>query len=209
MVTLAGDQARDEAARFVARMDADDWTEADESELQAWLAEDPLRQGLLLQVQAQWLALTPEVEAPAVPVEEEEEPAQSGWGRRGVLAGLAASAALAFVGLRWSQSPAAYTTKLGEIRRLPLPDGSVMTMNSGSELTVSMATKLREVQLAQGEAWFEVAKDAQRPSSSRPGTSACAPWERPSRCGGVKPGSRSSSPRASWKPGRTATRACA
>ncbi|WP_285017535.1 FecR domain-containing protein [Novosphingobium sp. fls2-241-R2A-195] len=163
MVTLAGDQARDEAARFVARMDADDWTEADESELQAWLAEDPLRQGLLLQVQAQWLALTPEVEASAVPVEEEEEPAQSGWGRRGVLAGLAASAALAFVGLRWSQSPAAYTTKLGEIRRLPLPDGSVMTMNSGSELTVSMATKLREVQLAQGEAWFEVAKDAQRP----------------------------------------------
>lgn len=163
MVTLAGDQARDEAARFVARMDANDWTEADESELQAWLAEDPLRQGLLLQVQAQWLALTPKVEAPAVPVEEEEEPAQSGWGRRGVLAGLAASAALAFVGLRWSQSPAAYTTKLGEIRRLPLPDGSVMTMNSGSELTVSMATKLREVQLAQGEAWFEVAKDAQRP----------------------------------------------
>ncbi|AOR79129.1 FecR domain-containing protein [Novosphingobium resinovorum] len=162
MVTLAGDQARDEAARFVARMDADGWTEADESELQAWLAEDPLRQGLLLQVQAQWLALTPEVEAPAVPVEE-EEPAPSGWGRRGVLAGLAASAALAFVGLRWSQSPAAYTTKLGEIRRLPLPDGSVMTMNSGSELTVSMATKLREVQLAQGEAWFEVAKDAQRP----------------------------------------------
>jgi len=163
MVTLAGDQARDEAARFVARMDAEDWTEADESELQAWLAEDPLRQGLLLQVQAQWLALTPEVEASAVHVEEEEEPAQSGWGRRGVLAGLAASAALAFVGLRWSQSPAAYTTKLGEIRRLPLPDGSVMTMNSGSELTVSMATKLREVQLAQGEAWFEVAKDAQRP----------------------------------------------
>ncbi|EJU13367.1 anti-FecI sigma factor FecR [Sphingomonas sp. LH128] len=162
MVTLAVDQARDEAARFVARMDADGWTEADESELQAWLAEDPLRQGLLLQVQAQWLALTPEVEAPAVPVEE-EEPAPSGWGRRGVLAGLAASAALAFVGLRWSQSPAAYTTKLGEIRRLPLPDGSVMTMNSGSELTVSMATKLREVQLAQGEAWFEVAKDAQRP----------------------------------------------
>ena len=73
MVTLAGDQARDEAARFVARMDANDWTEADESELQAWLAEDPLRQGLLLQVQAQWLALTPKVEAPAVPVEEEEE----------------------------------------------------------------------------------------------------------------------------------------
>jgi transmembrane sensor len=80
-----------------------------------------------------------------------------------VVAGIAASAVMAFGGLRWAQSPAAYATRLGEIRRLPLSDGSVMTMNSGSELTVTMAQHTRKVEITQGEAWFEVAKDAARP----------------------------------------------
>jgi transmembrane sensor len=62
MVTAASDRTRDEAARFVARMDGDAWSTADEAELQAWLAEDTLRRGLLLQVQAHWLALTPKAE---------------------------------------------------------------------------------------------------------------------------------------------------
>lgn len=169
MVSASAEKVRDEAAQFVARMDADAWSAADEAELQAWLDADPLRQGLLLQVQAHWLALTPAAqEATAgigetVPADEPETVPASGWGRRGVMAGMAASAALAFAGWRWMQTPAAYTTRLGEIRRLPLPDGSVMTMNSGSDLTVAMAPQAREIDLRQGEAWFEVAKDAKRP----------------------------------------------
>jgi transmembrane sensor len=165
MVTAASEKARDEAARFVARMDGDAWSAADEAELQAWLAEDTLRQGLLLQVQAHWLALTPQAEEVRTEAEPEDADAapKAEWRRRGVMAGIAASVALAFGGLRWSQSPAAYTTRLGEIRRLPLSDGSVMTMNSGSELTVTMAQQAREVEITQGEAWFEVAKDATRP----------------------------------------------
>lgn len=167
MVTSPADRARDTAARFVARMDADDWSAADEEALQAWLGEDPMRQGLLLRMQAQWIALSPEAPEPALAADAEAEEAQAApatrWARRGILTGIAASAALAFAGLRWNQSPAAYTTKLGEIRRLPLSDGSVMTINSGSELTVTMAKQAREVELTQGEAWFEVAKDARRP----------------------------------------------
>ncbi|MEE4452148.1 FecR family protein [Novosphingobium resinovorum] len=166
MVSVSADPVRDAAARFVARMDAEDWSAADEAALQSWLDEDPLRQGLLLQMQAQWLALTPaaaEVQPPVEAEEQVETAASSGWGRRGVLAGIAASAALAFVGVRWNRNASAYATRLGEIRRLPLSDGSVMTMNSGSELTVSMADQAREVELTQGEAWFEVAKDAKRP----------------------------------------------
>ncbi len=164
MVTSGAERARDEAAHFVARMDGDAWSAADEAELQAWLAEDTLRQGLLLQVQAHWLALAPRGED--LPVQSEVEPQDTPsvrWRRRGVMAGMAASAALAFGGLRSMQSPAAYATRLGEIRRLPLSDGSVMTMNSGSELTVTMAQQAREVEITQGEAWFEVAKDATRP----------------------------------------------
>ncbi len=159
-------EARDTAARFVARMDAGDWSDADEDLLRAWLDEDPMRQGLLLQLQAHWLALTPpsaEVRIEEEGEEQEGEAASPRWGRRGVLAGLAASTVLAFGIARWNQRPAEYATRMGEIRRLPLSDGSVMTINSGSNLTVTMANKAREVELSQGEAWFEVAKDARRP----------------------------------------------
>jgi transmembrane sensor len=152
---------RDVAAQFVARMDADMWSEADEASLQAWLSEDPKRQGLLLEMQAEWLALAP---APAASVlAEEEETAPTHWGRRGVLGGIAASAAIAFGVTRWREAPAEFSTRLGEIRRLPLSDGSVMTINSGSNLSVVMEKRARQVELSQGEAWFEVAKDAHRP----------------------------------------------
>lgn len=159
--------ADDRAAAFVARMDGAAWSEADEAELQAWLAEDPLRQGLLLQVQAQWYALSPAPAEETVPLVQdngEAAPARPArFARRGLLGGIAASAALVMTGLHWRGGPSVYATKLGEIRRLPLPDGSVMTMNSGSELAVTMAPRSREIELAQGEAWFEVAKDASRP----------------------------------------------
>ena len=165
MVTSRADEASDAAARFIARMDADDWGDADEAMLQAWLDEDPMRQGLLLHMQAQWIALAPPVdEADQVEEDPEDLEAQSSrWGRRTFLAGLAASTALVFGAVRWSEGPAEYATRLGEIRRLPLSDGSVMTMNSGSNLTVAMAKQARQVELTQGEAWFEVAKDARRP----------------------------------------------
>ena len=43
-----------EAARWVARMDGALWGEAEEAELQSWLAADPRRPGALLQAQAAW-----------------------------------------------------------------------------------------------------------------------------------------------------------
>jgi transmembrane sensor len=46
---------------------------------------------------------------------------------------------------------------------VPLNDGSVVMINSGSELAVRMGQSEREVQLTQGEAWFAVAKDPSRP----------------------------------------------
>lgn len=166
MTTSAADQARDAAAQFIARMDADDWNESDETALEAWLAGDPLRHGLLLEMQAHWFALTPTEAAKDASVEEAVEDVGSGpspLARRSVLAGLAASTALVFGSVYWGNSPAAYVTKMGEIRRMPLPDGSVMTINSSSKLTVAMAKQVREIELTQGEAWFEVAKDARRP----------------------------------------------
>jgi transmembrane sensor len=170
---------RDEAAQWVARMDASDWNAGDEAALQAWLRADPRRHGLLLQAQAAWLlpdVTTPATEAEAAPAQPSlsttvplptPEPAndtRSRWRRRGVLGGMIAAGAAAVVGTRFAlTSGAEYITRLGEIRRVPLDDGSIMTINSDTELKVNLTQHAREVELAQGEAWFEVAKDAQRP----------------------------------------------
>jgi transmembrane sensor len=54
-------------------------------------------------------------------------------------------------------------TALGEIRRIPLKDGSLATVNTQTRLAVALRPEVREVSLAQGEAWFQVAHDSARP----------------------------------------------
>ncbi|HWU95882.1 MAG TPA: DUF4880 domain-containing protein, partial [Sphingomonas sp.] len=50
-------EIQEEAARWVARMDRAEWSEAEEAELGSWLDADPRRQGALLQAQAAWATL--------------------------------------------------------------------------------------------------------------------------------------------------------
>ncbi|MCW1986742.1 MULTISPECIES: FecR domain-containing protein [unclassified Novosphingobium] len=164
---------RDAAATWVARMDDPaTWSAADEAALQAWLAADPRRHGLLLQVQAAWElpgAVTPPAAPEAVdsaPGDDAIEPAndRGAWARRGVLGGLVAAGIAGAAATRLVLANGAqYVTRLGEIRRVPLDDGSVMTINSDTALKVNLGQHAREVELDQGEAWFEVAKDAKRP----------------------------------------------
>lgn len=156
------------AAQWVARMDSGDWTDADEAELQRWLAARPSRHGLLLRTQAIWLSAE-RLYADAVEEWKVGEGAARSlkWSRRMAVGGIAVAAGVAAIsGLR-RRTPVGggvgYATELGEIRRVPLADGSVMTINSASELAVRMDVAERQVELARGEAWFDVAKDAARP----------------------------------------------
>lgn len=164
----AGFDEQSAAAEWVARMDSGQWTEADEAELQRWLAARPSRHGLLLRTQAIWLS----AERPCAKVagegkgDEGASPSRT-WSRRMAVGGIAAAAGVAAItGLR-RRTPVGggvgYATELGEIRRVPLTDGSVMTINSASELAVRMEVAERQVELTKGEAWFDVAKDAARP----------------------------------------------
>lgn len=56
-----------------------------------------------------------------------------------------------------------YTTQVGVITSVPLQDGSSITLNTASKIRVDLNSQERHVDLAQGEAFFEVAKDANRP----------------------------------------------
>lgn len=54
-------------------------------------------------------------------------------------------------------------------QRVDLPDGSVVRLNAGSEVQVSLGPRERRVQLVRGEASFAVAKDPGRPFVVRVG----------------------------------------
>jgi len=58
---------------------------------------------------------------------------------------------------------ATYATAVGELRTVSLADGSRATLSSGSELGVTLARNERHIALRRGEAFFDVAKDADRP----------------------------------------------
>jgi transmembrane sensor len=64
----------------------------------------------------------------------------------------------------WLQSSAdRYTTSIGGIASVPLQDGSKITLNTATEVKVALTGSERDVEIARGEAFFEVAKDAKRP----------------------------------------------
>lgn len=154
----------DAAAAWVARMDTDGWSERDEAKLEQWLREDPARDGALLRAQALWLALDPRNDAVETAGTDEQPPAKvSVFRRRSVIAGglaaLAASAALVLL----PSGNQVYETQVGEIRHVPLADGSSAAINTASKIALDLRPNLRVIHLDRGEVWFKVAKNEERP----------------------------------------------
>nr|WP_245344551.1 FecR domain-containing protein [Asticcacaulis solisilvae] len=135
----------------------------DEAALGTWLAGDPRRRGALLRAQAAWSSLSrakalgPSTAWPAVrDAVSRRKVLTSG----GIAAGLmAACGAGLFVTLRGEET----ATRTGEIRRLPMSDGSIAAINTQSAIRVAMTEKQRHVELVKGEVWFKVAKNPERP----------------------------------------------
>lgn len=68
-----------------------------------------------------------------------------------------------------SSAVTAYSTALGEVEEIALPDGSVATLGADSVIEFAMSPTKRDVTLARGEAFFAVASDAGRPFTVRGG----------------------------------------
>jgi transmembrane sensor len=159
-------QRQADAARWLVAMDAADWDDTSEEALEAWLQGDPLRRGAFLRAQATWLALDrPDLDRTASE-NADSEPVHSsgGWVRRKFLVGAGAALAASFAGaIAFINQPVSYETSMGEIRSIPLADGSVASINTASMLKIQFAETRREARIERGEAWFQVAKDKTRP----------------------------------------------
>jgi transmembrane sensor len=88
--------------------------------------------------------------------------------RHGWLLAFAGCAMACAVGVfAWKQNghveQRTYRSAMGAIEEVPLADGSRATLSSDSVVSVALSRRERDIDLSRGEAFFAVAKDANRP----------------------------------------------
>lgn len=160
------------AAEWAVRTDHAPLGPEEEAALDAWMAEDVRHFGAYARACAvlaqarRAKALGPGFDsaADAISTLPEEAPAVSR--RRALMIGgsAAAAAAVGFAGgLAWLGWGETVQTRRGEIRLVPLADGSTMTLNTASRVEIAYDDSRRLVRLIEGEALFDVAKDKARP----------------------------------------------
>lgn len=154
------------AAAWLARRDRDDWSEADQAGLNAWLDESILHRVAYWRLEAAWVS-TERFSALRIP--ERPEVAPSPWRRmRRALVGVASAligVVLLGVGAVYLFQPAvhAYATALGERRTIRFADGSQIELNTDTQLHAEIGPSRRKVWLDHGEAYFQIKHDASNP----------------------------------------------
>src|SRR5690348_966783 len=175
-IASTNDPVRHTAAAWFARMRADDISERERGEFQRWLAEEPRHRRVYEHLEMLWSDLgahagTPEIAtrlhaipARRLPTGRQRAPRRhvAAWSVAAVLLIAALVTGWAF----WSISQPTsnlYTTATGERRSLILQDGSHVTLDTDTRLSVAFSPRTRELTLIHGRAFFHVAKDPDRP----------------------------------------------
>jgi transmembrane sensor len=165
-------QSESEAARWITRRDAGPWAPSDAVAFETWLSASASHRAAYYRFNDAWeeagrLKALLGGRTPPGFMKESEKNGGAAWTRRPWLA-LAAGVVLAVGATAFTFKDRIfprndYSTVIGGLQAVPMPDGSKVTLNTDSEIRVSVTEKERRVELKQGEAYFEVAKDPKRP----------------------------------------------
>jgi transmembrane sensor len=85
------------------------------------------------------------------------------WRSAAAAATLAVLAAIGLTSWYMAHQSTSYRSEVGQIRSVPLEDGSHVTLDTGSRIEVTVRADERRIDLIHGDAYFEVAKDPVRP----------------------------------------------
>lgn len=140
-----------------------------ERDFQRWLAEAELHRKAYDAAQSTWAELgrlpAPARETPANVVALPVRPPRRGRWYAAAAALVAACVLIAAFPSLHRSLIADYETGVAELRDMSLPDGSVVQLDAGSAIAVDYQDGERRVTLLAGQAFFRVARDAQRPFS--------------------------------------------
>lgn len=153
-----------QAAEWLIRQDGERWSDAQQQALDRWLDVSTAHRVAYLRLAQAWSqagrlgALRRDAPVAAAP-------RRRGRGHWRLAAGLLLALGLATTGalLREPDDEAAYSAARGMRKEVELADGSRLTLNTDTRLRTTVDARQRHVWLERGEAFFEVAHDAQRP----------------------------------------------
>lgn len=175
------------ASDWLVRRDSGNWDSADQAALDAWLAASTEHRVTFLRLELAWedsarlkalgagiagdlppppghwnvdrVVIAPPAKPPAP-----QSAARRSW--RWPIAAAAAACVLVMCGallFGMRQAGERFTTPVGGLAKVPMADGSRITLNTASDVQVLLSKSQRHIQLQQGEAFFEVARDPERP----------------------------------------------
>ena len=153
-------RAENEAIAWLAKLNAPDLSPADEARFFEWLNASPLHQAAYIKAEELWQRGDALQRVSAAPIRS-FLPQWQGWA--------VACVCLLVVGLvllpqfNHKDSHQAYQTAIGEQREIQLEDGSRITLNTDTKLDMTFTDNARIAQLQQGEVFFDIAPDPQRP----------------------------------------------
>lgn len=170
--TLSPDEIRDQAVDWSLRLQAEDCSEHERDAFERWLKQHPLHQELYDEVEQtnQWLAAfkTKPLPARQEALRYRSKPANR-VKRIAAAAGVLLLVGTALIALKWA-TPISYRVATGQQRTVDLADGSRLELNTNSLAKVRINPWQRQVELVQGEAYFNVAHDSSRPFEVKVGT---------------------------------------
>ena len=148
-----------EAAVWLAMLRGSERTSRVEHGFRRWLAEHPGHGAAFELVSSAWDVSG---DLPREPLPYEARSQRVGFRRGFLRASVVAAAviALAAIGIVWYSLTASVGTDVGEQRMLALEDGSRVFLNTNSRVAVRFDAHQRLIELKQGEALFEVAKNS-------------------------------------------------
>ena len=161
-----GDDIEHDASRWLAARDAGATSPAQTAEFNRWLEADIRHRVAYLRLEANWRRISKLSELR--PLDRDVDPDLLKQRRSRAPWAFAAAAALLLAigaGVLWSQKSGwqTYETRVGVFSRIVLEDGSVVDLNTNSEVHVRLGAERREVRLTRGEGRFQVAHDTSRP----------------------------------------------
>lgn len=163
----------DEAARWVLRHGEGVLAPAEQAQFDAWKQANPAHADAFARLSGHWDDLDALAGLADTPAEKPVWKRPALW----VGVGMAAAVALAaIVGVNQFTRPGTearqvaehpglgvYRTRVGDQETITLADGSIVTLNTASRIEARMNEQERTVRLLEGEAYFEVAHDPNRP----------------------------------------------
>ncbi len=165
-------QAEDRAAAFIIAREDGPWSDADQAELDAWLAEADGNRAAYWRLKHGWREAD-RIGALGRGTDEASElpdhPPRRWWLPTAIAASIAAMVGAGYMFTRDGAESApeiaaiAYDTPVGGRKLVGLADGSRVQLNTASVVRTAVTERTREVWLDKGEAYFEVAHLEGRP----------------------------------------------